>query len=228
MLSMAFWADAEQESMGVDEAEVQSCTDPQTLLDAFRAAGGSERKPRLLTCGYCRQMWRMLPSESRDALVTCERYADNEATHEELLQSREVAVEGYRRVNQQISYKKRTIRPPARAALLVMAAAGDAWESAREAILASIDLFGTPQLGRLRCVFGEPSHTMRHDLSCSPPEVITLAQATYEHRSFDCLPELAQALENAGCGDAELLGHLRSGGPHCRGCWGLDAVLGKT
>jgi hypothetical protein len=217
-----------QESMGVDEAEVQRYTDPLTLLDSFRAGGGSERKVRLFTCGYCRQMWRMLPSESRDALVTCERYADNLATHEELLQARQLAVEGYRRVNHQISYKKRTIRPPARAALLVVAAAGDAWESAREAVLASIDLVGTPQLERLRCVFGDPFHTMRHDLSCSPPDVITLAQAIYDQHAFGRLPELAEALENAGCGDAELLAHLRSAGPHCRGCWGLDAVLGKS
>ena len=34
-------------------------------------------------------------------------------------------------------------------------------------------------------------------------------------------------LEAAGCDNAELLGHLRSGGTHFRGCWGLDAVLGR-
>jgi hypothetical protein len=38
---------------------------------------------------------------------------------------------------------------------------------------------------------------------------------------------LADALEDAGCSDAGLLGHLRSPGPHVRGCWALDLVLGK-
>jgi hypothetical protein len=41
-------------------------------------------------------------------------------------------------------------------------------------------------------------------------------------------PLLADALEDAGCTDAELLVHLRSPGPHVRGCWGLDLVLGKA
>jgi hypothetical protein len=38
----------------------------------------------------------------------------------------------------------------------------------------------------------------------------------------------ADALEDAGCTDAELLGHLRSPGPHVRGCWAVDLVLGKS
>ena len=62
-----------------------------------------------------------------------------------------------------------------------------------------------------------------------------LSQAAYEHRR---LPEgtldtsrltlLADALEDAGCTDAELLGHLRGPGPHVRGCWAVDLVLGKS
>jgi hypothetical protein len=62
-----------------------------------------------------------------------------------------------------------------------------------------------------------------------------LALAAYEYRR---LPEatldparlaaLAEALEGAGCGDAELLSHLRSPGPHVRGCWAVDLVLGKS
>jgi hypothetical protein len=39
---------------------------------------------------------------------------------------------------------------------------------------------------------------------------------------------LAGALEDAGCTDAELLGHLRGPGLHVRGCWALDLVLGKN
>jgi hypothetical protein len=41
------------------------------------------------------------------------------------------------------------------------------------------------------------------------------------------LTVLADALEDAGCTDADLLGHLRSPGPHVRGCWAVDLVLGK-
>jgi hypothetical protein len=38
---------------------------------------------------------------------------------------------------------------------------------------------------------------------------------------------LADALEDAGCTDADILSHLRSPGPHVRGCWALDLLLGK-
>jgi hypothetical protein len=41
-----------------------------------------------------------------------------------------------------------------------------------------------------------------------------------------CTPR--DALERAGCTDAELLGHLRGPGPHVRGCWAVDLVLGKS
>jgi hypothetical protein len=46
-----------------------------------------------------------------------------------------------------------------------------------------------------------------------------LAQSIYEG-----LPVLADLLEEAGCTDAALLGHLRGPGPHCLGCWALDLL----
>jgi hypothetical protein len=53
-----------------------------------------------------------------------------------------------------------------------------------------------------------------------------LAQAIYEERAFDRLPILADALEDAG-GDEALIAHLRSPGPHARGCWVVDLLLAK-
>jgi hypothetical protein len=38
---------------------------------------------------------------------------------------------------------------------------------------------------------------------------------------------LADCLEEAGCTDPDLLGHLRGPGPHIRSCWALDLILGK-
>ena len=54
-----------------------------------------------------------------------------------------------------------------------------------------------------------------------------LAQAIYAERAFDRLPVVADALEDAGCTEADLLGHLRGPGPHVRGCWAVDLLLGK-
>src|SRR5262249_42286549 len=57
--------------------------------------------------------------------------------------------------------------------------------------------------------------------------VVKLAQAIYDERAFDRLPILADALEEAGCQDQDILGHCRSGGEHVRGCWIVDLLLGK-
>ena len=54
-----------------------------------------------------------------------------------------------------------------------------------------------------------------------------LAQAIYAERAFDRLPVVADALEDAGCTEADLLDHLRGPGPHVRGCWAVDLLLGK-
>lgn len=57
--------------------------------------------------------------------------------------------------------------------------------------------------------------------------VVSLARTMYETRDFGAIPVLADALEESGCDDAGVLGHCRDGGPHVRGCWVVDMVLGK-
>ena len=54
-----------------------------------------------------------------------------------------------------------------------------------------------------------------------------LAQRMYESRDFGAMPILADALEESGCDSEEILGHCREPGPHVRGCWVVDAALGK-
>jgi hypothetical protein len=54
-----------------------------------------------------------------------------------------------------------------------------------------------------------------------------MAQAIYDERAFDRLPILADALEDAGCTNADILGHCRGAGPHAKGCWVVDLLLGK-
>jgi hypothetical protein len=54
-----------------------------------------------------------------------------------------------------------------------------------------------------------------------------LARAIYERERFDSLSNLADALEEAGCTDPTILNHLRDSGPHLRGCWVLDLLMGR-
>ena len=60
------------------------------------------------------------------------------------------------------------------------------------------------------------------------PTVVSLTQGIYEERAFDRLPILADALQDAGCDHAGVLAHCRADGPHARGCWVVDALLGKS
>ena len=60
----------------------------------------------------------------------------------------------------------------------------------------------------------------------------TVPEGVLTAHSFDhgigWLTVLADALEEAGCTNADILLHLRSPGPHVRGCWALDLILGKS
>ena len=54
-----------------------------------------------------------------------------------------------------------------------------------------------------------------------------LAEGIAADLGFDRLPILADALEESGVTDAELLAHCRQPGGHVRGCWAVDVVLGR-
>ena len=78
----------------------------------------------------------------------------------------------------------------------------------------------------IREVFGNPFcrvPPMRNDWRTD--NVTQLAQQAATTANFTILPILADALEDAGCTQREVLHHLRHGGPHVRGCWALEWVL---
>src|SRR5262249_23500172 len=58
--------------------------------------------------------------------------------------------------------------------------------------------------------------------------LVKTAHGIYEERAFERLPILADALEDAGCDDADILRHCRELGEHVRGCWVVDLLLGKS
>jgi hypothetical protein len=86
----------------------------------------------------------------------------------------------------------------------------------------------------LRDIVGNPFRPVRLDPAWRIPTVSSLAAVFYEDRALASgeldkagLAVLADALEEAGCADEAILTHLRSPGPHVRGCWAIDLVLGK-
>jgi hypothetical protein len=83
------------------------------------------------------------------------------------------------------------------------------------------------QVRLMRCIFGNPFRPISFESRRLGCPAVSLAQSIYDDRALDRLLELAQALEKAGCHDAEILAHCRRPGPHVRGCWVVDLLLGK-
>lgn len=80
---------------------------------------------------------------------------------------------------------------------------------------------------QFRCVSGDPFRPVAFDPRWLSETAVALATGIYAERAFDRMPILADALEEAGCDDADVLSHCRGPGPHVRGCWVVDRVLGK-
>lgn len=82
----------------------------------------------------------------------------------------------------------------------------------------------------LRDIFGNPFRSPSVDpswLAWNDAVLPKLAGVIYDERAFDRLPILADALEEAGCTNADILNHCRQPGEHVRGCWVIDLLRGK-
>jgi hypothetical protein len=80
----------------------------------------------------------------------------------------------------------------------------------------------------LREIFGNPFHRVAVEPEWLTSTVVTLARQVYESHDFSPMPILADALQDAGCENTDILNHLRDpNATHVRGCWVLDLVLGK-
>ncbi|MDB5309583.1 MAG: hypothetical protein JWO38_3785 [Gemmataceae bacterium] len=80
----------------------------------------------------------------------------------------------------------------------------------------------------LRDVFGNPFRPITLHSSMLTPTVTVLACQMHDSRDFSAMPILADALQDSGCGNHDILDHCRGPGPHVRGCWEVDLVLWKS
>ena len=209
------------------EREWLTCRDPIAMLNDLGVAP-DDRKAVLLVLAYLDRIWGMtVPSPIRDwaeqARLAVEGRGDPatfRASEEEACHYIGACGPGYLREG---------ISPwacEALAGLFFFAQAEeDEWEPATEPEqLAEMAI----QADHVRDIFGNPFRPATVDLAWLIPKVVDLARFIDEDRAFDRMPELADALEEAGCIDAEMLSHCRSRADHVRGCWVIDAILGKT
>ena len=223
-------------------------TDPTEMLEFLESSGkASNRKIRLFAVACCRRVSCLLTdARSHAALDAAEGSISPSQLSSAWFNARRAVME-----SAAIQGAQASIRPPVKAwfpswkatraaqlvasnsvpvrevsALLVDIAALRVSESELDY---AVSQERNEQATLLRCICGNPFRRQNQfDPAWRMPATLALARDMYDSRSFDRLPALAEALEAAGCRDAEILAHCRSGGEHVRGCWVVDLVLGKT
>jgi hypothetical protein len=195
------------------EAKWAACKNPDQLLDYHRMKK-DPRRLRLLAAGCVRLLVTPnTPALAEEILDVVERYADGAATRAEFLAARKAI---------RTALKDKTQEP----AVLAMKCLGDdAMEGMTVTVVHARRRNGAAQCGLIRCVCGNPYRPAAFDPAWLTSTVVALAQGIYDGRAFDRLPILADALQDAGCEDARVLGHCRGQEPHARGCWVVDGLL---
>jgi hypothetical protein len=223
----------------MNEAEWLAVTDPQKMLDFLRGTA-SERKLRMFACGCCYrldELWGTLEGHGLVAVESAHIYADGGATREDLKSVRDGLsdiIDDYYGGSEEIRFHALdcvTAIPLGDVnglANRIIEFIGNAHHWTLAELDAERDAERVLQCEILREFFGNPFRPMVLNPVWLTSTVVPLAKGIYEDRAFDRLPILADALEDAGCTDAELLGHLRGPGKHVRGCWALDLITGRT
>jgi hypothetical protein len=203
------------------EAEWQAGTNPDQMLNQLGKAV-SKRKLRLLACACCRPDWDSLSEDCRRMLLLAERFADGQARKGEM----PIGLKHFWHMDRSTRVVFRIAYRHASLASLRSAVQESRFVGVRD--LEDWKTQDPTQAKLLREVFGNPFRPVNFRRTWRTPTATALATAIYDARAFERLPILADALEDAGCDEAALLEHCRSGGEHVRGCWALDLVLGLS
>jgi hypothetical protein len=235
------------------EAEWLACGDPTPML-VFLHGRVWDRKLRLFACACCRLASRLMRDRHcRDAVEVAERFADGDASEDELRAAQPiihcdtdspgsaaflVTVARYDRpsILQRFGVinlfgpdeakERRLIEICSSEFRFPVDAASTVASRARNA---GHDLDQPRQAALLRDIFGNPFRPVACDPAWRTSAVVALAQGIYDERDFANMPILADALEDAGCDNEDVVAHCRDPkGTHVRGCWVVDLILGKT
>jgi hypothetical protein len=236
----------------MSEAEWLRCTSPESLLWGVITTL-TPRKMQLfaIACGAAVLSEHPSPQEASRALALAESVAEGvaaewqrEETWQEFRRRADLmSYPGCERPEEVVNY---ALCPNAAEAamaacrLLVLARGGKWRESSEEWWWVDVpeDLApdleprvvgaaSAPTAELLREVVGNPFRPVTFALSWRTDTTLTLARQMYESRDFSAMPILADALQDAGCDNADILNHCRGPGPHVRGCWVVDSVLDK-
>ncbi|MDY3557351.1 hypothetical protein R5W24_006540 [Gemmata sp. JC717] len=227
------------------------------LLDEQRDRPGEDRRHILFGCACCRDVWDLIQWDAARRLVElAEDYADGRISEAEFKAGTASALFAdlephYRGLGgpQQLSARVlHAIRAARGLASDNYRMSHGAYCVAQETSTdAQYEFIPTPQrpmspkggfvppdheqiqqkVPLLFDIFGNPFRPVALDPAWRTENALALARQMYASREFSAMPVLADALQDAGCDSADILDHCRGPGPHVRGCWVVDLVLGK-
>jgi hypothetical protein len=202
------------------EREWLTSEDPLQLL-AHVHASLEARKAHLVTAACFRRHWERLPAVAQEWARLAEAAAEGKASRQDL-------DDAFEKMEESLN----ALGPPGEFVALLDLAYG-MWQS-NWVELQVVDEHETAwrferkaQASLVRDVFGNPFRPVTLQPAWTTEAVQDLARRAYAGNR-DRLSLLADALERAGCDNAELLGHCREPGAHVRGCWVLDMLVGHA
>jgi hypothetical protein len=232
------------------EAEWLACAEPWRMVPLVRT--GSDRKLRLFACACCRQVLNpFAPPLAVRAVAAAEAFADGELGASALATVREVVAQATQAANAEdrqrgTGYLSHLLKGCTSVCTASgTRSAGEVADDVRRAAAGAVTdapVFQTEhhsnrspewvaelasQADLLRDIFGNPFRPVTFSPAWRTDTAVALARQMYEGRDFSAMPILADALQDAGCDNADILNHCRGPGPHVRGCWVVDLVLGK-
>jgi hypothetical protein len=211
--------------------------EPDHALERVRPRA-SERQLQLFACACARHVWPLLEDpRSRTAVEIAEKYADGEASPEERDAASRAAFTAYATAPanfhpQELASDEVSTETSAAALAYTAIIGGAAYAVLLTTHFHTLPDRQTVPLLLLDDIFGRPDE---EGIGLDPTwmaweggEVLRLARSIYDGNTFDHLPYLGDALEEAGCTDTRILDHCRSGQKHVRGCWLVDRLLGRA
>jgi hypothetical protein len=197
-----------------------------------------ERKLRLFGCAACRQIAHLFVKQQQRLIALVEQYADGKVDGRRIRRAQEAASravpqpkpdEEWSSIYGAYDYAQRALN------LLTWRTVSDIVEGFVEDLYGATvndpdnqEEEGVYQKALLQDIFGNPFRPVSFSPSWRTGTALSLAKQMYEAREFSAMPILADALQDAGCDNDDILSHCRGPGPHVRGCWVVDLVLGKA
>jgi hypothetical protein len=211
----------------VTEAEWTFAADPTPMLEFIRNKV-SDRKLRLFLCGCTRLLPpSLLSGEVAETLRLVEAHVDGDLSLDALNVVRSRKDRTFLLCKKKMLWQRSQAVCAQTVRARLEATEGPHWAEEKEERVRLLRRERPVLANLIRCIFGNPLCPVTLDPSWRTSTVVALATGIYSDLAFDRMPILADALQDAGCENEDILIHCREPGEHFRGCRVVDLILKK-